>query len=337
MTMQRLFGREVGSRTVLYAIFAVLALIPVVAFALGPLTSDSFGLEGPGGPLVAFSAGVLSFVSPCVLPLVPIYITHLSGASIRHGQVTADRRVTFTHAVAFILGLSAVFIVLGTSAGLLGSYFFRDNQRELEQGAGVLLVLMGLLLVPSRGRRSPLGSALLLLVLTAAYFFLAEAAGLKGDRTGLALLGVVLAATWLRFAGYLSLPLLQRTFEVNVGRSPNVSYARSVLVGGAFALGWTPCVGPILGGILTLAATSTEAWTGTYLLLFYSMGFSIPFLITGLALSDVSRFLRRIQRYSLAIEVASGVMLVGLGVLLLSGRLTALNEYFTFADFNEGL
>lgn len=337
MTTPRLFGRQVDSRRLLYLAFAALALIPVVAFALGPLTSDSFGLKGPGGPLVAFSAGVLSFVSPCVLPLVPIYITHLSGASIQDGRVSADRRVTFTHAVAFIVGLSAVFIVLGTSVGLLGSYFFRDNQRELEQGAGAMLVLMGLLLVPTRGRRSPFASALLLLGLTGAYFFLAEAADLKGDRTGLALLGLVLVATWLRFAGYLSLPLLQRTFEINVGRSPNASYARSALIGGAFALGWTPCVGPILGGILTLAATSTEAWTGTYLLLFYSMGFSIPFLITGLAVSDVTRFLRKIQRYSLAIEVASGVMLVGLGVLLMSGRLTALNEYFTFADFNEGL
>ncbi len=337
MTTQRVLGKEIETRTLLYVVFASLALIPVAAFALGPLSGDTFGLEGPGGPLVAFSAGVLSFVSPCVLPLVPIYITHLSGASIVHGQVTANRRVTFTHAMAFIAGLSAVFIVLGTSVGLLGSFFFRDNQRELEQGAGVMLVFMGLLLVPSRGRRSPFGSALLLLGLTGAYFFLAEAADLKGDLTGLALLGVVLAATWLRFAGYLSLPLLQRTFEINAGRSTNVSYGRSMLVGGAFALGWTPCVGPILGGILTLAATSTHAWTGTYLLVFYSMGFSIPFLITGLAVSDVSRFLRKIQRYSLAIEVASGVMLVGLGVLLLSGRLTALNEYFSFADFNGGL
>lgn len=337
MTTQRLFGREVESRTLLYAVFALLALLPVAAFAVGPFSSDTFGLEGPGGPLVAFSAGVLSFVSPCVLPLVPIYITHLSGASIKQGQVVASRSATFSHAVAFIIGLSAVFIVLGTSAGLLGSYVVRDQQRGLEQGAGVLMVLMGFLLMPAHGRRSLFGSGLLLLGLTAAYFFLAEAADLKGDRTGLALLGIVVALAWLRFAGYLSLPFLQRTFEINVGRSPNVSYGRSLLVGGAFALGWTPCVGPILGGILTLAATSSHAWTGAYLLVFYSLGFSIPFLITGLAVSDVTRFLRRIQRYSLAIEVASGVMLIGLGVLLLTGRLTALNEYFSFADFNQGL
>jgi cytochrome c biogenesis protein CcdA len=207
----------------------------------------------------------------------------------------------------------------------------------MEQGAGVLMVFMGILLIPSHGRRSLMGSAFLLLGLAAVYLFLAEVAALRGDRTRLVLLGLVVGVAWLRFAGYLALPFLQRTFEINVGHSRRVGYGRSVLVGGAFALGWTPCIGPILGGILTLAATSNNAWTGTYLLLFYSMGFSVPFLITGLAVSDVSRFLRRIQRFTPVIEVVSGVMFIGLGVLLMSGRLTALNKYFTFADFNQGL
>lgn len=336
MTSQRLPG-NLDRRKLLYIAFGLLALVPVVAFALGPLSSDTFNLSGPAGPLVAFSAGVLSFVSPCVLPLVPIYITHLSGASIEHGRVTADRRVTFAHAVAFITGLSFVFIVLGTSAGLLGSYVFRDHQRELEQGAGALMVFMGIILVPAQGRRSPMVAAFLLLGLTAVYFFLAEVADLKGDRLRLALVGLTVLIAWLRFAGFLALPFLQRTFEIGVGHGRQVSYGRSALVGGAFALGWTPCVGPILGGILTLAATSSHAWTGTYLLLFYSLGFSVPFLITGLAVSDVARFLRRIQRYAPVVEMASAVMFIGLGVLLLSGRLTGLNKYFNFADFNQGL
>jgi len=325
------------SHTLLYLAFGLLTLIPVAAFAMGPLRGDSFGLGGPGGPLVAFSAGVLSFVSPCCLPLVPIYITHLSGASIEHGKVTADRRVTFAHAVAFVAGLSLVFIALGTSVGLLGSYVFRDHQREMEQGAGVLMVLMGILLIPAHGRRSLTGSAFLLLGLAATYLFLAEVAALRGDRTRLMLLGLVIGVAWLRFAGYLALPFLQRTYEINIGQSRKAGYGRSALVGGAFALGWTPCIGPILGGILTLAATSSHAWTGTYLLVFYSMGFSIPFLITGLAVSDVSRFLHRIQRFTPVIEVVSGLMFIGLGVLLMSGRLSALNKYFTFANFNQGL
>jgi len=96
-------------------------------------------------------------------------------------------------------------------------------------------------------------------------------------------------------------------------------------------------VGPILGGILTLAATSQDVLTGVYLLVSYSAGFSLPFLITGLAVGDVSRGLKKVNRFMPVFEVASAVMMVGLGILLISGRLTALNEYFGFADFNQGL
>lgn len=142
---------------------------------------------------------------------------------------------------------------------------------------------------------------------------------------------------WLRFAGLLQLNIFQRTVQLNVGVGRPVSYSRSALVGGAFATGWTPCVGPILGGILALAATSQDVLTGVYLLMAYSAGFSIPFLITGLAVADVSRGLKKVNRILPAFEVMSAVMMVGLGILLISGRLTALNEYFGFADFNQGL
>ncbi len=336
-TQQRTLMRQFSTRTALYALFGALALVPVLAFAVGPLSSDSFDLRGPAGPLVAFSAGVLSFVSPCVLPLVPIYITHLSGASIEKGRVTADRRVTFAHSIAFVGGLSLVFVVLGTSVGLAGSYFFKDNQRDLEQVAGVFLVLMGIVLIPPRGSRSPVRSALLLIGLSGVYLLVAEVADLRGDRPQLVVLGGLLFVAWLRFAGYLRLPFLARSFELPVGRSRKVGYSRSALVGGAFAIGWTPCIGPILGSILTLAATSSTAVSGLYLLLAYSAGFSVPFLVTGLALSDMMKFIRRIQPYAPYIEAASAVMLVGLGVLLWNGRISGLNGYFDFADFNGGL
>lgn len=329
-------GRQFNSRAALYALFAVLALIPVLAFAVAGVSTD-FSLKGPAGPLLAFSAGVLSFVSPCVLPLVPIYLTHLSGASVENGRVVADRRVTFTHAVVFVSGFSLVFIALGTAAGLLGSYFLQDNQRDLGTFAGFVLVIMGILLIPARGRQDPLRSALLLLALTFVYFFLARVANLEGDRVKLLELGAVLAIVWLRFAGYLQLSFFARTFEVSVGSHHKVGYTRSALVGGAFALGWTPCIGPILSSILALAADSDQAIRGTYLLVAYSAGLSIPFLIGGLMLSDFTRFLRRIQPYTPYIEVAAGVMLVGAGVLLVTGRLTGLNSYFNFADFNGGL
>ena len=333
----RVFGRPVVSRTNLYLLFGVLALIPVVAFAIGPMTSSSLNLDGPAGPFLAFSAGVLSFVSPCVLPMVPIFIAQVSGSSIKDGNFTADRRVTFTHAVAFVSGLSLVFISLGAAAGLLGSYFLVDNQRGFADFAGAILVFMGVLVVPPRGRADPLKSALLLLVLTAAYFALAELADLKDDRTRLLLLGAVLLAVWLRFSGYLQLTLFSRTVEFRPGTNRQVGYLRSAFVGGAWGLGWTPCVGPILGSILTLSAESGGALRGTHLLAWYSLGLSVPFLIAGLAISDVNRFMKRIQRFTPAIEVFSGVMLIAVGVLLITGRLTSLNEYFGFAEFNQGL
>jgi cytochrome c-type biogenesis protein len=125
MTTQTMFGHRVSSRAVLYTALALLVLIPVAAFAIGPLTSSSFSLKGPAGPLLAFSAGLLSFVSPCVLPMVPIYLAHISGAGIEEGRITASRRVTFTHSLVFVAAFSFVFIAIGSAAGLLGFYFLR--------------------------------------------------------------------------------------------------------------------------------------------------------------------------------------------------------------------
>jgi cytochrome c-type biogenesis protein len=196
---------------------------------------------------------------------------------------------------------------------------------------------MGVILIPSYGKRSPLRSAVILLVLTAVYFFIAQVAELEGDRPRLLQLGVVMLLAWLRFSGYLELRVLSRTFQVDLGRSHGVGYTRSALVGGAFALGWTPCIGPILASILTLAATSDDAFRGTYLLVAYSAGLAIPFLAAGLAVSDATKVLRRMQRYAPAIEVASGLLIIIVGTFLVTGRLTGLNQYFSFADFNGGL
>ena len=330
-------GRPVPERWVLYLAFAVLALAPVLAFGIGPLTGDDFSLRGPGGPIVAFSAGVLSFLSPCVLPIVPIYITHLSGATLSGGRVTSARRTTFAHAALFMTGFSAVIILLGTAASLLGTYFFDDNRREITQAAGVLMVAMGIILIPEYGKRSPIKSAACLVVLAAVFVVVSDIADLRGDRRGLTELAGGLVLAWLRFSGYLPLAIFSRTFEVNVGRSRKVSYGRSAVVGGAFAVGWSPCIGPILTGILSFtAATSAgqDAFRGLYLLVAYCAGFSVPFLLTGLAVSDASAAFRKIQRYTPAIEVASAVMLVGIGMLLWYGALTGLNQYFDFTDYN---
>ena len=336
MAATRTASRPLG-RQAIYLVLALLAAAPVVLFALGPVESSDFSLEGPGGPLLAFSAGLLSFASPCVLPLVPVYITHISGSSFENGRMVADRRVTFSHALVFVLAFSSVFILLGTAAGLLGTYFFTDNQRELEKFSGVLLVVMGVLVVPPHGRRDPLRSALLLVALTAVYFALVDLAELRGDRDRILLLAGVLFLVWLRFAGYLQLALFSRTVEVRLGENREVGYARTALIGVGWSLGWTPCYGPVLGSILGLASTSGEALQGTYLLVAYSAGLSLPFLITGLLLSDAQAVLRRLNRYSGALEVVSGLLLIAVGTLLLTGRLTALNEYFGWAGDSEGL
>lgn len=329
MAAQTAAPRTLASARWLYAVFALLLVGPIIAVGAGAIGSQSFSLSGPGGPLLAYCAGVVSFTSPCVLPLVPIYITHISGASIQAGRVTASRRTTFSHALAFITGLSVVFIALGASLGLLGSYFLTDHQRELEHVAGVMLVLMGILLLPELAKRNPRRQALAILALTLAFVVLAELNQVRDDRRALLELTSALALVWLRFAGFLPFRFFQRTFEVDLAKNRTTGYTRSALVGGSFALGWTPCIGPILGSILTVAATSDQALTGLYLLVAYSAGLSIPFLITGLALSDAQAFFRKIQPYTPVIEVVSAAMLVALGSLLWFGRLSSLSQYFT--------
>ncbi|HEX6032061.1 MAG TPA: cytochrome c biogenesis protein CcdA [Tepidiformaceae bacterium] len=337
MAATRTASRPLLTRQGVYILLAVLAAVPVILFALGPVNSGDISLKGPGGPLLAFSAGLLSFASPCVLPLVPVYIAHISGSSFENGRLVADRRVTFSHALVFVLAFSLVFVLLGTAAGLLGTYFFRDNQRELEKYSGILLVAMGVLLIPAHGRRDPLRSALLLIGLTGLYFALVDLAELRDDRDRVLLLAGVLALVWLRFAGYLQLSLFSRTMEVRLGESREVSYVRTGLIGTGWALGWTPCMGPVLGSILALAGSGGDALQGTYLLTAYSAGLAVPFLITGLALSDAQGFLRRLQKHSGTIELVSGLLLIAVGTLLITGRLTALNDYFTWAGSSEGL
>ncbi len=326
-----------GGRRLAYLVMAVLVIAPVALFAVGPLTGESFALRGPGGPLVAFSAGLLSFLSPCVLPLVPVYITHISGATFEHGRLVANRRATFTHSLVFVSAFSAVFITLGASFGLLGSYFIEDHQRDFEQIAGGILVVLGLLLVPAYGRRSPIRSALVLFGVTAVFFALADLAELRGQQGRLLVLAGLMALAWARFSGYLEVGFFQRTVQLDLARQRKTGYVRSALVGGGFAIGWTPCIGPVLTAILTLAETSSSAYSGLYLLTFYSAGLSVPFLLTGLALSDATKVLRKIQPYAPVIEVVSAVMIISLGVLLWTNRLTALNDFFTFSGITEGL
>jgi cytochrome c-type biogenesis protein len=269
-------------------------------------------LTGPFGIAFAFAAGVISFLSPCVLPLVPAYIAHLTGLGSAAPEATASRRETMSHALAFVIGFGAVFTLLGASVGLAGG-LVRDQMPLLEKVAGVFLIvlglnLMGVVRIPWLYRTYQLGAA------TATQPSLAyagaSAAGAGGGEAGV----------WT--------PRSDRSsFGV---RSTALSYGRSLGFGGAFAVAWTPCIGPVLGAILTLAAASSTVYQGAYLLLAYSAGLAVPFLVAGYALGSVTAALRRFHRLLPVLEVGTGALIVVVGVLVFLNEFTQLNQYFDF-------
>lgn len=215
---------------------------------------------------VAFGAGLLSFVSPCVLPLVPVYLANLAGPSALSPD--AKRRPILLHSVSFVAGFSAVFIGLGTSAGLLGAAFPTDLLSTI---GGVILIVFGVF---------------------------------------------VIAATWVPWLNY------EKHLRSSFGQGSG--YLRSFVVGGAFSLGWTPCVGPVLGGILTMASASQTAWKGAYLLTAYSLGLGLPFIAVGLALGTALPTLRWVRRRSNIIAPLSAILLIAVGVLMLTDNLVEL-------------
>jgi cytochrome c-type biogenesis protein len=219
------------------------------------------------GLFVAFGAGVVSFFSPCVAPLVPGYLSYISGSSVQQlelGRGSEHRRVLLS-SLLFVLGFSLVFVVLGASASLLGG-FLQEHRRELNRLAGLVMILMGLFL-----------------------------------------------------AGLLRLPQLyqDRRFHL-AGRSPG--RGGSVILGMAFAFGWTPCIGPILASILFYVGASETATQGALLLLAYSLGMGIPFIFAGLAFSRAVATLSWLKGHYRAINLVSGAILVGMGALFLTDR-----------------
>lgn len=270
-------------------------------------------LTGPWGFGFAFAAGVLSFLSPCVLPLVPAYLAHLTGTAT---ATAASRRDTVTHAASFVLGFTVAFSLLGASVGLLGaafgsdnSTFIRDHQRTLEQIAGVVLIVLGLNLI-----------------------------------------------------GVIRIPWLYRTYAVQLGSQPAVAgagasggsatlamggggggwlgglnYAKSFGVGSAFAIGWTPCLGPVLGAIFTLSATSADVAQGFWLLVVYSLGLGLPFIITSLAVVPITTFLRRMRGAMPFVEIAAGVLVIFVGALIFLDEATIFNRFFSELPFLDEL
>ncbi|HEX5368874.1 MAG TPA: cytochrome c biogenesis protein CcdA [Dehalococcoidia bacterium] len=256
-------------------------------------------LTGPFGIAFAFAAGFISFLSPCVLPLVPAYIAHLTGVT-SDPDATATRRETLSHALAFVLGFGVVFTAIGASVGLVGS-LVADQIPTLEKVAGVFLIvlglnLMGVIKIPWLYRTYQIGS------------------GTAG--------GGASPARATTGGGTVTMTATATT------QSTALSYARSFGFGSSFAVAWTPCIGPVLGAILTLAAASSTVYQGAYLLLAYSAGLAVPFLAAGFAVGAISAGLRRYGRLLPVLEMVAGAVVVVVGVMIFLNEFTSLNQYF---------
>jgi cytochrome c-type biogenesis protein len=219
---------------------------------------------------LAFTAGLLSFLSPCVLPLIPSYVGFITGLSAEELQVR--RGTALAHAVWFVAGFSAVFIALGATASVLGGVMLRYHV-WIGRVGGVLVIAFGLYL-----------------------------------------LGVARPA------------FLMRERRVHLARKP-LGYAGSAVVGVAFGAAWTPCIGPILGAILTLAAEAASVAQGTALLAVYALGLAVPFVLTAVALDRFLVWFQRFRPYLVWVERIAGALLIVLGLLLVTDRFSVLAGY----------
>src|SRR5271165_6718603 len=273
----------------------------------------------------AFLAGLISFLSPCVLPLVPGYVSMLSGIGVEQlRQGEQPKSNLFTSAIAFVIGFSVVFIGLGASASAVGG-FLNQNRALLAPLAGALILLFGLHLLGGLLKMNVragilLGGVLFALVahgplflgLGASHFFSLSLIGFFGPQ----------------LARWLNQDVRLRSQDTKPG------VVSGFFLGFAFAFGWTPCIGPILGTVLALAAASDTIARGVLLLAVYSAGLAVPFLLTALGLGQFMRFYKNFRKYLHAVELLSGVLLLFVGGLVffnrlawLTGRLTFLNRF----------
>ena len=226
----------------------------------------------PSIPIAAF-AGLVSFLSPCVLPLVPGYISYMSGISATEGEVRRPAKAALV-ALGFVLGFTAVFVALGASATLLGS-FLRDRQDVFIRVGGVLIIVLGLV-----------------------------------------------------FMGAIKVPFLYR--EARFHPTPKAGMWGSVVLGAAFAFGWSPCIGATLGAVLTMAAGNGATGgpgEGALLLAFYSLGLGIPFVLAGLGVSRLAGAVRWLREHTRTLNLASGALLVAVGIMFMTGLMVEFSTW----------
>lgn len=225
---------------------------------------------GSIGFAAAFAAGVVSFLSPCVLPLIPGYLSFMTGMAV--GDLASERptKAVLIPALLFVAGFSVVFTALGASASVLGS-FMVEYREALEIVAGILVISFGVLLL-----------------------------------------------------GIIKVPWLYGEARVDLGKARSFGRGAAFVMGAAFAFGWTPCVGPVLGAILALAGTTGSVGQGAALLLVYSIGLGLPFILTALLFGTMGPLLSRLNKHALVINRVAGILLIAVGVLILTGQLSRL-------------
>lgn len=229
------------------------------------------------GLVAAFVAGVVSFLSPCVLPLIPGYLSFMTGLTSTELADSDAHRTgdLLVPALLFVLGFSLVFVGLGASASVLGR-FLSQHHAIIEKVAGIVVVLFGVLML-----------------------------------------------------GIVKIPGLYGEARFDLARARSFGRGAGIVMGMAFAAGWTPCVGPILGSILLLASATGSAARGALLLFAYSMGLGVPFLLVALLFARAAPLLRWLNRHSLIVNRVAGIVLIAVGVLIFSGKFTLIASWLT--------
>lgn len=271
------------------------------------------------GLLVAFLGGVVSFASPCCLPLVPAYIGYMVGAT-----GAADRRRSLFHGLAFVTGFTLVFVVFWASIGAIG-YALADNAKYLRQLGGAVLIVLGLQVAGVINLRALWRDTRPMPAFGGA---LAGGAMAGGGMRGA---GGTLTSRAMAGGGAMTSGAMAGGGTMTLGGGPGAGmrlrgpgYGRSLLFGVVFAAGWSPCIGPILGGIIGLASTTGSVAQGTVLLLAYAAGLAVPFLAVAMGATWVARRLGWVGRHHRVVSLVSGAMLIGLGVLMVTNLLARL-------------
>ncbi len=221
--------------------------------------------------LIAVFAGLLSFLSPCVLPMVPIYIGYLSGAAVTPEGIVTARREAVAHAAAFVLGFTLIFVAIWSALSVLTVVL---SKTDLAHIAGVILIIFG-----------------------------------------------------IHFIGIVRIPFLYQEARVEVHNRP-LGYPTSLLTGMAFAAGWTPCIGPTLSGVIALATQESTVLQGTGLLLAYAAGLGIPFILVAFGLGSATQWLKKLSPHLRKVEIASGILLLAMGLLFVTDKFQLLNAFF---------